>query len=106
MITITDTAAEQIKKQLIDEPEETGMRITVVGGGCSGFQYELGFSQKRHGDYLIFNNGILILIDEESLKLVDGMILDYKSGLHGAGLVFDNPNASRTCGCGISFSTQ
>ena len=106
MIDLTDRAAEHIRKQLDGEPGSTGIRIAVVGGGCSGFTYQLSLSRSSSDDYLFSSKGILLMVDGESIKLVDGMTLDYDNSLHGAGLVFNNPKATRICGCGTSFSTQ
>ena len=106
MITVTSAAAEQIQRQLDNHPNATGIRVTVVEGGCSGSQYKLDFSEWRRGDYLFISIGVLIIVDELTLKHVNGMKIDYQEGLHGAGIVFDNPNASRSCGCGSSFATK
>ena len=82
-----------------------GLRVTIVGGGCSGFQYSLGFDSEQHeGDTMVPFEGVHVLIDEVSLPYVAGTTLDYVEGLHGAGFKFNNPRASRTCGCGSSFS--
>jgi iron-sulfur cluster insertion protein len=83
---------------------ETGLRIGVVGGGCSGFQYQLQFDTEREGDRVTVIDGVRILVDQFSLPYIAGTTLDYVEGLHGAGFKFDNPRASRTCGCGSSFS--
>jgi iron-sulfur cluster assembly accessory protein len=81
-----------------------GMRIGVVGGGCSGFQYSLNFDTQKEGDRVTDFGGVIVLVDEISLPYIAGTTLDYVEGLHGAGFRFDNPRASRTCGCGSSFS--
>ncbi|MGO9056702.1 MAG: HesB/IscA family protein [Candidatus Binataceae bacterium] len=82
-----------------------GLRVTIVGGGCSGFQYSLGFDSERHeADTVVAFDGVDVLIDEVSLPYVAGTTLDFVEGLHGAGFKFNNPRASRTCGCGSSFS--
>ncbi len=80
------------------------MRIGVVGGGCSGFQYSLNFDEQKEGDRVTDFGGVLVFVDEISLPYIAGTTLDYVEGLHGAGFRFDNPRASRTCGCGSSFS--
>ena len=81
-----------------------GLRISVVGGGCSGFQYALAFDGKKDGDVVTEFDGVNVYVDEISLTYIAGTTLDYVEGLHNAGFRFDNPRASRTCGCGSSFS--
>jgi iron-sulfur cluster assembly accessory protein len=75
-----------------------------VGGGCSGFQYSLNFDAPKDGDSVTEFDGFRVYIDEISLPYIAGTTLDYIEGLHGAGFKFDNPRASRVCGCGSSFS--
>lgn len=106
MINVTDHAAEHIKKQLEGEPKSTGVRIIVIEGGCSGFTYKLIPSQQKDRDHLFISKGIFLMVDDKSFQLVDGMTLDYDNSLHGAGLIFNNPKATRICGCGTSFSAQ
>jgi iron-sulfur cluster assembly accessory protein len=83
---------------------EKSLRIGVVGGGCSGFSYSLNFDTLKEGDRRTEFEGVAVLVDEISLPYIAGTTLDYVEGLHGAGFRFDNPRASRTCGCGSSFS--
>ncbi len=83
---------------------EQGLRIAVVGGGCSGFQYSLNFDVRKDGDLVTELDGINVFVDEISLPYIAGITLDYVEGLHNAGFRFDNPRATRTCGCGSSFS--
>jgi iron-sulfur cluster assembly accessory protein len=83
---------------------EQGLRIAVVGGGCSGFQYSLNFDLRKEGDLVTEFDGINVFVDEISLPYIAGVTLDYVEGLHNAGFRFDNPRATRTCGCGSSFS--
>jgi iron-sulfur cluster assembly accessory protein len=105
-VQLTPTAIEMVRKMRAKEGlgAEHGMRIGVVGGGCSGFQYSLKFDTKQEGDRVTDFDGVLVLVDEISLPYIAGTTLDYVEGLHGAGFRFDNPRASRTCGCGSSFS--
>ncbi|MGD9764254.1 MAG: HesB/IscA family protein [Candidatus Binatia bacterium] len=107
LVTLTDKAAEMIKAAMTREGAEgCGLRIGVVGGGCSGFQYNLSFeSRAGESDAVIEQQGVRIFVDAASLPHLEGMTLDYVTGLHGAGFKFLNPNASRTCGCGSSFAT-
>ena len=105
-VQLTPTAIDMVRKMRAKEGlgAEHGMRIGVVGGGCSGFQYSLKFDIKQEGDRVTDFDGVLVLVDEISLPYIAGTTLDYVEGLHGAGFRFDNPRASRTCGCGSSFS--
>jgi iron-sulfur cluster assembly accessory protein len=105
-VKLTPTAIEMVRKMRAKEGlgAEHGMRIGVVGGGCSGFQYSLNFDTQKEGDRVTDFGGVLVFVDEISLPYIAGTTLDYVEGLHGAGFRFDNPRASRTCGCGSSFS--
>jgi iron-sulfur cluster assembly accessory protein len=105
-VKLTPKAIEMVRKMHAKEAlsAEHGMRIGVVGGGCSGFQYSLNFDTRKDDDRVTDFEGVLVLVDEISLPYIAGTTLDYVEGLHGAGFRFDNPRASRTCGCGSSFS--
>ena len=105
-VIITEKAIEMVKKAMAEESlENHGLRIAVHGGGCSGLQYALDFSDKeRMGDNIFEKQGLKIFIDMASLEYLKGTTIDYTSGLNGTGFKFDNPNAKRTCGCGSSFS--
>ena len=105
-VKLTPKAVEMVRKMRAKESlgAEHGMRIGVVGGGCSGFQYSLNFDTQKEGDRATDFGGVLVFVDEISLPYIAGTTLDYVEGLHGAGFRFDNPRASRTCGCGSSFS--
>jgi iron-sulfur cluster assembly accessory protein len=105
-IILTPKALEMVRKMHAKEglgPEQ-GLRVGVVGGGCSGFQYTLNFDAQKEGDAVTILDGIRIFVDELSLPYIAGITLDYVEGLHNAGFRFDNPRASRVCGCGSSFS--
>ncbi len=105
-VILTPKALEMVKSMHAKErlgPEQ-GLRVAVVGGGCSGFQYSLSFDVHKEGDRVEELEGIKVFIDEVSLPYIAGTTLDYVEGLHAAGFRFDNPRASRTCGCGSSFS--
>ncbi|MCB0325427.1 MAG: iron-sulfur cluster assembly accessory protein, partial [Bdellovibrionales bacterium] len=97
---------EMVKKALAEEGlEGHGLRIAVHGGGCSGLQYALDFSdQSRPGDTIFEVDGLTIYVDMASMQYLTGAEIDYVSGLQGTGFKFHNPNAQRTCGCGHSFS--
>jgi iron-sulfur cluster assembly accessory protein len=105
-INLTPKALEMVKQMHMKEGlgVEQGLRVSVVGGGCSGFQYSLSFDIHKEGDTVQEIDGVKILVDEISLPYIAGTTLDYVEGLHAGGFRFDNPRASRTCGCGSSFS--
>jgi len=105
-INLTPKALEMVKQMHMKEGlgAEQGLRISVVGGGCSGFQYSLSFDAHKEGDTEQEIDGTKIFVDEISLPYIAGTTLDYVEGLHAGGFRFDNPRASRTCGCGSSFS--
>lgn len=105
-INLTPRALEMVKQMHAKEGlgAEQGLRISVVGGGCSGFQYSLSFDVQKEGDTAQELDGAKIFVDEISLPYIAGTTLDYVEGLHAGGFRFDNPRASRTCGCGSSFS--
>ena len=107
-INVTDKAIKEIKRIMVDSkiPEGYGLRIGVRGGGCSGMSYTLGFDEKANdGDTVIEAESINIFVDGKSLFHISGTELDFTDGLSGKGFIFNNPNATRTCGCGESFSS-
>ena len=103
---LTPKAIEMVKKALEEEGlTGHGLRIAVQGGGCSGLQYSLDFSNEaRMGDSVFEQDGLSLYIDMASMSYLGGTTIDYVSGLNGQGFKFENPNAKRTCGCGHSFS--
>lgn len=105
-ILVTDRAVEAIKKAIAEEGEPgDGLRVSVVGGGCSGYQYNLDFDkEERMGDTVMALDGVSIFLDPVSVGYLRGTTIDFVSGLQGQGFKFTNPNAKRTCGCGSSFS--
>lgn len=107
MIQITDKAIERLATLKVEEghPESHNLRVAVKGGGCSGLMYDLEFDgEVSEKDEIFEDKGIKILVDKKSLLYLLGTTLDYTDGLNGKGFQFINPNASRTCGCGESFS--
>jgi iron-sulfur cluster assembly protein len=106
-ITITEKAVKEIRK-IMDENKiagEFGLRIGVKGGGCSGLTYSLGFDPEiREGDTIIQQDNVKLVIDGKSLFYLSGTQLDFSDGLNGKGFIFNNPNATKSCGCGESFS--
>ena len=111
MITLTEKAIKQLQKVISDNEdcnENTCLRISIEGGGCSGFQYKLGFigqeGYDENQDSKYEQGGITVVIDRKSSLYVDGTTIDYYNDLTQSGFVFDNPNANKSCGCGSSFS--
>lgn len=106
MITLTDMAAVKVRELLAAEGEpEMALRVAVRPGGCSGFSYEMFFDADVAGDDEKAEfGGVRVVVDPSSAQLLTGATLDYKDGLQEAGFSINNPNASRTCGCGNSFS--
>ena len=106
MITFTEKAAEKVKE--IAEAENLqgqGIRLRVIGGGCSGFSYDLYFDDEpREMDETFETNGVQLYLDPMSVQYLDGTEVDYVETLSGAGFKFNNPNIQGTCGCGSSFS--
>ena len=104
-IFLTPKAVEAVKKAIeTDGQGMTALRVSVVGGGCSGYQYNLDFdNEERMGDVVLAYDGVSVYIDSVSAGYLKGTVIDYVSGLQGQGFKFNNPNAKRTCGCGHSF---
>ena len=99
-LNFTDQALNQIKK-ITKGQEKKFFRITVQGGGCSGFKYNFGFDTKSNADDVIFGKAI---IDKSSLEIISGSVVDFKKEMIGEAFVIDNPKATASCGCGLSFS--
>ncbi len=106
VLTLTDVAVGKLKEVMTREGlTQGGLRVSVVGGGCSGFQYNLALDENLRDDDTIVEQGeVKVIVDPISQQYVWGMVIDYVNGLHGAGFKFINPNATRTCGCGSSFA--
>jgi iron-sulfur cluster assembly protein len=108
-IYVSDKAREKVQK-LMDDAGVTGddsyfLRVGVVGGGCSGLSYKLDFdNEKKPTDQVFEDNGVKVVTDLKSFLYLVNTTLDFSDGLNGKGFYFSNPNASRTCGCGESFS--
>lgn len=107
-INVTENAAKEIKKFMESEedlPETAGLRVRVVPGGCSGFQYSLNIEEEsRNGDFVIEEQGVRLFVDMFSGQYLNGIQIDYTSNMMGSGFTFENPNATGGCGCGTSFS--
>ncbi len=105
-VSLTEKAAAQVRKLKQENgiPESHGLRLSVKGGGCSGLSYVLGFDEKAgEGDAVMEFHGVKVFVDPKSLFYISGTVLDFSDGLNGKGFVFDNPKATKTCGCGSSF---
>ena len=107
-LNVTESAATEIKKLMAGEeglPETSGLRVRVVPGGCSGFQYSLNIEeQSREGDFVMDEKGVRLFIDMFSAQYLNGVQIDYVTGVMGSGFTFTNPNATGSCGCGSSFT--
>lgn len=105
-IILTDDAVEQLKRIMNEQnvPEEYGLRVGVKGGGCSGFSYVLGFDVQKEKDTVSYSNGIKIFMEKAHGIYLIGMEIDWLNGLNNRGFVFNNPNATDSCGCGTSFN--
>lgn len=103
---ISASAAQRIAYLLSDEPDGSRLRVAVLGGGCSGFQYSFAFdaASPAEDDIIYDKEGARVVVDETSLELLKGSMLDYVADLSGAAFEIKNPNAKASCGCGNSFS--
>jgi iron-sulfur cluster assembly protein len=108
MIQVSEKAVKEIKRIQTSDPEtnQGHLRVQVVGGGCSGMSYKLGFDKEPVGanDKVFEQDGVKVVVDQKSYLFITGTELDFSDGLNGTGFTFKNPNAKRTCGCGTSFS--
>jgi iron-sulfur cluster assembly accessory protein len=106
MVQLTEKAVDKVKEILSSqEPKPAGLRIAVVGGGCSGFSYSMAFeNQPNILDKTYSYGGLKVFIDQASLLYLDGAEVDFVETLEGSGFKFSNPNVKSTCGCGSSFS--
>ncbi len=108
MIKVSETAKKKVTELMSEDGFDCStdfVRVGVKSGGCSGLSYDLKFDKSQKDEDKIFeDNGVKIIIDKKSFLYLIGTTLEYSGGLNGAGFVFNNPNANRTCGCGESFS--
>ena len=104
-VSLTDRAVERIKELIAaDSRDGHGLRVKVVGGGCSGLQYKVEFDAPKASDKIFEKDGAKVLVDMKSLLYLTGTELDYKDELMQSGFVFQNPNVKKACGCGASFT--
>lgn len=101
---VSERAYQRLAEIAEDSGEVKALRVAVDGGGCSGFQYDIRFDEPAAGDLVLEKDGLKVLIDPISLPFLENAVIDFSDELIGARFVIDNPNASSSCGCGISFS--
>lgn len=105
MVEISDRAASKILEVISEQSGDAdGLRVRVVGGGCSGLQYQLGLDHEKKGDKVFEHNGARLYVDRKSYLYVNGTRVNYSDGLQHVGFQLDNPNVTKTCGCGESFT--
>jgi len=104
-VHVTPKAVQKIREAFSREGVSGGLRLGVLGGGCSGLSYQFKFSaEPRARDHLFEFDGVKVFVDPKSILFLDGMTLDWKDSLIQSGFVFENPHATKSCGCGTSFS--
>jgi iron-sulfur cluster assembly accessory protein len=106
LVSLTPGAAEKVKELMAEDPDEAlVLRVAIQGGGCSGFQYGLGFDSAAVDDDLVTEqHGVTVVVDPHSAPYLKGAVVDFLSGLQESGFKIDNPNAQASCGCGHSFT--
>jgi iron-sulfur cluster assembly protein len=104
LISIAESAAEEIKRLLPNETGKSGLRLEIKGGGCSGMSYGLSFDNAKENDHVIEAQGVKVFVDPKSAIYLKGTLLEFQGGLEGRGFVLKNPQAKGSCGCGQSFS--
>ena len=104
MVTITASAAEHLKELVAEEGPGAGLRLQVIPGGCSGFEYALSLGAAEDGDEVIHAAGATVIVDRFSVPYLLGAQVDFEDSFQGAGFVIKNPNATASCGCGKSFT--
>ena len=105
-MVLSDSAANKIRELVLEEQNpDLKLRVYIIGGGCSGFQYGFAFEEEtEEGDFIIDNDGVSMMVDPMSFPYLMGSVVNYKEDLQGSRFVIENPNAKTTCGCGSSFS--
>jgi iron-sulfur cluster assembly protein len=107
LVSLTESAADKIKALMAEEDEVAVLRVAVQGGGCSGFEYALGFDRgAQEGDHEFTLHGVDVVVDPYSAPYLQGATIDFLNGLQESGFKIDNPNVSASCGCGHSFQVE
>ncbi len=107
LISLTESAAAKIKTLMAEEDEVAVLRVAVQGGGCSGFEYALGFDRgSQEGDHEFLLHGVTVVVDPYSVPYLQGATIDFLNGLQESGFKIENPNVSASCGCGHSFQVE
>ena len=109
LLDLTPLAAEKVRELMASEPDADSLvlRVAIQGGGCSGFQYGLGFDRgSQEGDLELEQHGVTVVVDQFSAPYLRGATIDYLNGLQESGFKIDNPNAVSSCGCGHSFQVE
>jgi iron-sulfur cluster assembly protein len=104
VLNISEEAAAEVQKLLAQEPDKSGLRLEIRGGGCSGMSYGLVFDNPKADDHVIEQHGVKVMVDPKSAIYLKGTVLHFEGGLEGRGFTIKNPNARGSCGCGSSFS--
>lgn len=107
VVSLTEAAVAKVRSLMAREHGETvkSLRISIVGGGCSGFSYKMGFEDAAsEKDHVFEERGLQVLVDQKSALFLKGLEIDFQDGLNGAGFTYENPQAKKSCGCGTSFS--
>ena len=107
MVSLTPVAVSKVKEIISQQvPSPVGLRVAVVGGGCSGFSYHMAFENavNEQADNVYEFDGLKVMVDQMSEMYLEGVSIDYIEGIEGSGFKFNNPNVKSTCGCGSSFS--
>ena len=107
-VTLTESAVSKIRELTVsnENADEQALRVSVRGGGCSGFQYSLALDKPKEGDHVFDHEGIAVIVDKVSMQFVFGSQVDFVDGLQGAGFTVNNPNVVAACGCGSSFQVR
>jgi len=107
-VTLTESAVSKIRELTVsnDNADEQALRVSVRGGGCSGFQYSLALDKPKEDDHVFTHEGIAVIVDKVSMQFVFGSQVDFVDGLQGAGFTVNNPNVVAACGCGSSFQVR
>lgn len=106
MVTVTEGAAQKIQELIAEHGVSMGLRLFIKPGGCSGFSYGMALDERRENDRVFEQHGIQVMVEGDSMHLIDGAEVDFADSLSGTGFTIHNPNAVSTCGCGSSFRTR